>query len=639
MASRSLTVAAWILVALPGLLLCVGCHQPAAEQIPPQTVAAAARLSDTISVDDLKTTVTFLASDECAGRLTGTPGARRASQYIATAFSDAGLLTLPGFDGYYEPFDFAAGVRAAPKGNSLEVISAPDSASVGPCTMDEDFRPLAFSGNGSVEGDVVFVGYGLVEPQAAGHGYDSYANLDVKGKIVLALRYLPEEISPERRQELSLYAGERYKAKQAADRGAVAFLLVTGLNSPNPGAVIPLRESDRTDSLSIPAVSISGATADRLLAAGGTDLATAQTLLDGGEINPHAGSDLPGLRLRVETTLDHIRETCRNVAGIVPPSGGVEEYVLVGAHYDHLGHGEVTGSMAHKGEEGEIHNGADDNASGTSVVLELAAAFAEARRAADPNAPPRRGIIFACWSGEELGVIGSGRFAARPPIPLDRIKAYVNFDMVGRVQNNKLILQAVGSSPAWRPLIERRNVTAGFNLVLQNDPYLPTDSTTFYTQGIPSLAFFSDLHEDYHRPTDDVEQLNFPDLQRVALFARKLIEDVSAPDAQLAYARVERSTPVGERGGHRSYTGTVPDMAAGDIKGVRLADVRPGAPADKAGLKSGDVIIEFAGKEIANLQDYADALVGAKIGQPVGVVVLRDGQRVESTITPTARPD
>ncbi|MCP4251123.1 MAG: M28 family peptidase [bacterium] len=621
-----------------GCWVAAGCASRELDWIPPETTSAATALSPDITVDDLRTDVAFLASDECDGRLTGTPGVLRAAQYIAAAYQRAGLTKAPGLKGYDQPFEFTAGVRLAKGKNRMEILASTGADAATVCKLDEDFTPLAFSGNGLAEGEVVFVGYGLVEPGSGGKGYDSYAGQDVTGKVVLALRYLPEDITPERRQELSLVASMRYRAKLAADRGAKGFLMVTGPNSPKPGRLLRLRTSSRTSPVSIPVASITGALADRLLAAAGTDLGSLQTMLDGGQVNPHTVATVPGLRVRLNTQVDHVRKSCRNVVGLLPPTGGCDEYIVVGAHYDHIGHGENLGSMARQGEENQVHNGADDNASGTSVVLELAGAIAEARRQSD-GGKPQRGIIFACWSGEELGLIGSSHFVSHPPIDLGRIKAYYNFDMVGRVRDNKLIMQAVGSSPAWRRLIERKNVTAGFDLVLQNDPYLPTDATAFYTSGVPGLAFFTDIHEDYNRPTDDPDTLNYDDMHRIAKFARRLIDDTARDDFEVAYARVERAAPKGTRGGHRAYTGTIPDMASSDVEGVKLSDVRPGGPADQAGMKGGDIIVEFAGQKIANLQDYSDALIGAKVGQATKVVVLRAGQRIELTITPSTKSD
>jgi hypothetical protein len=616
----------------------VGCQQATVDPVAQEAVAAAG-LSPEILAEDARAHVGYLASDECAGRLTGTAGASRAGQYIAAAFGAAGLEPLSGKNGYFQPFEFLAGVEMVSGANSMEVAQAGEVGEAGPCMLDDDFRPLAFSANGTAEGEVVFVGYGIVEPQAKGGSYDSYTGLDVTGKIVLALRYLPEDITPQRRQELSIYAGNRYKAKIAADRGAKGFLLVTGPNSPNAGKLVKLRPSDRVSPVSIVAASISGGAAKHLLKLGELDdLETLQKASDGEAVNPHLLRELGGVSVRVTTQLERIRKTCRNVIGVIPPAGGSTDYVMVGAHYDHIGDGFGLGSLARQGEEGQIHNGADDNASGTAAVLELAAAVADARRNAKASAP-RRGAIFACWSGEELGLIGSGHFANHPPIPLENIIAYFNFDMVGRLRDDKLVVQAVGSSPAWPAMIEQHNRAAAFDLTTQDDPYLPTDTSAFYPKGVPGLSFFTGSHQDYNRPTDDPDTLNYEGLRRIAAFAKCLVDDTASPGVDVAYARVESKAPRRSGGGARAYTGTVPDYAAGDGQGVRLSDVRPGGPADKAGVKGGDVIVKFAGQKILNLQDYSDALIGVKIGRPVEIVVLRNGERLTLTIIPGVRSE
>jgi hypothetical protein len=622
-------------------IFAAGCQQPGNEKVSSSTAAPSAPLSPAISAADLRAEVNFIASDECEGRLTGSPGAARAAQYIAGAFGDAGLQPISRSEGFFQPFDFAAGVSMVPGKSEMRVveqIAASDAGGNQRCELDKDFRPLAFSANGALEAGVVFVGYGLAEPRSAGQGYDSYANLDVKGKVVLALRGLPENASPQRRQELSVYAGDRYKAKLAAEHGAIAFMLVTGPNSANAGEMVKLCPDDREAVAPIVAVSVSGSLAQRLLSKAGLNLKDLQTKHDGEEVNPHAPSALAGVRVRITVELQRLEKTCRNVIGLIPPTGGCDEYVVLGAHYDHIGRGSGLGSLAHQGEEEQIHNGADDNASGVSAVLELAAAVAAERRTGD-RALPRRGAVFACWSGEELGLIGSTYFAGHPAVPLNKVVAYLNFDMIGRLRDNKLILQALGSSPAWRELADRCNAAAGFNLVLQEDPYLPSDATAFYTKGVPVLAFFTGSHEDYNRPTDDPATLNYEGLQRITAFAKCLVDDTTEPGRAIPYARVQQAAPTGSRGGPRAYTGTVPDFAGGDVQGVRIADVRPGGPADQAGLKGGDVIVEFAGSKIANLQDYSDALIGVKIGQAAPIVVERAGERLTLTITPTARPE
>ena len=307
---------------------------------------------------------------------------------------------------------------------------------------------------------------------------------------------------------------------------------------------------------------------------------------------------------------------------------------MLGAHYDHLGRGE-TGGFGIKGEEGMIHNGADDNASGVSTLLELAAHLAE-RRQAHPQ-EFQRGVIFSFWSGEELGLIGSARYAAKPTVDLKQVVAYLNFDMVGRLRENKLTLQGIGSSSVWKKLIERRNVLAGFDLTLQEDPYLPTDTTSFYPKGIPVLALFTGSHEEYHRPADDPDTLNYEGIERIARFAGNIVRDLSKGGERPDYVKVEKSDQGGSRDAIRVYLGTIPDYASEDVKGVLLSGVRGGGPADKAGLKAGDIIVHFAGKKITNIYDYTYALDAVKIGKPVDVVVLRKGKRVKLSVTPGTR--
>lgn len=277
----------------------------------------------------------------------------------------------------------------------------------------------------------------------------------------------------------------------------------------------------------------------------------------------------------------------------------------------------------------------DDNASGTATVLELAAALAR-ERAEQPSAF-RRGILFALWSGEEIGLIGSAYFAEHSPVPLSNIVACINFDMVGRLRDNKLNLQGIGSSGAWRRWIEKRNVAAGFNLVLQEDPYLPTDVTSFYPKQIPVLNFFTGGHDDYHRPTDKPDTLDYAGMERIARLARGIILDLVKGGERPEYLAVARSDAGGgSRENLRAYLGTIPDYAT-EVAGVKLSGVRTGGPAEKAGLRGGDVIVEFGGQKIANIYDYTYAMDAAKIGQAVAVMVMRDGKRVTLNVTPEMR--
>ena len=282
-----------------------------------------------------------------------------------------------------------------------------------------------------------------------------------------------------------------------------------------------------------------------------------------------------------------------------------------------------------------IHNGADDNASGVSTLLEMAAQLAE-RRQSHPQ-EFQRGVIFSFWSGEELGLIGSDRYAAKPTVDLKQVVAYLNFDMVGRLRENKLTLQGVGSSSVWKKLIERRNVIAGFDLTLQQDPYLPTDTTSFYPKGIPVLAWFTGSHEEYHRPADDPDTLNYEGIERVTRFASNMVRDLTKGGERPDYVKVEKSTKGGNRDAIRVYLGTIPNYASEDVKGVLLSGVRGGAPADKAGMKAGDIIVRFAGKDIANIYDYTYALNAVKVGKPVEIEVIRKGKRIKLTVTPVSQ--
>jgi Tol biopolymer transport system component len=605
------------------------------ESLVTSAAIGSASLSPEISTNDLAAIVGYLASDALEGRFTGSKGAELAADFIARQFRAAGLQPLGTNGGFFQPFEFNAGVRIMTNANRLSFGFTNRTAS-STFEVERDFRPLSFTANSEAAGEVVFVGYGLSAPGKAGEGYDSYAGVNVSNRIALVLRYVPEEVDTKRRAELNRYAGLRYKAMLARERGASAVLFVTGPNSPNAGELVGLSSDGALSGSGIVAVSISSNVANALLAGSGKDLKTLQNRLDKEDPHAESGFDLPNVRVRVATSVEHLKKTDRNVLGFLSSAGGEidGEMVLVGAHYDHLGLGEA-GAMKRAGEEHSIHAGADDNASGTAAVLELVAACARERREHPDRL--RRGIIFALWSGEEIGLIGSTQFAEHPPVPFTNIVAYLNFDMVGRLRENKLSLQGVGSSSTWRKLIERRNVAAGFNVALQDDPYLPTDTTSLYAKGTPVLNFFTGSHEDYHRPTDKPATLNYDGLERITRFARAILLDLVSAASRPDYLAVARSDASGgSRENLRAYLGTIPDYAT-EVAGVKLSGVRAGGPADKAGVRGGDIIVEFAGQKIANIYDYTYAMDAVKIGQPVSVIVVREGKRLPLKVTPEAR--
>mgnify|MGYP003578433583 CR=1 FL=1 len=234
-----------------------------------------------------------------------------------------------------------------------------------------------------------------------------------------------------------------------------------------------------------------------------------------------------------------------------------------------------------------------------------------------------------------LGLLGSNAFVTRPPVPIDQLAAYLNFDMVGRVTDNKLTVQATGTSEIWPKVLEQANVAAGFDLTLQPDPYQPTDVSSFNSVSVPSLAFFTGAHTEYHKPTDTAEKINYEDLDRVSQLAVSIVKRLDAADAP-QFTKVDQKMESGGRTGLRLFTGTIPDYAT-DVKGLLLGGVVGGGPAEQAGLQKGDVIIEIAGQSITNIYDYTYALELLKIGQPAKVVYMRGGEKRETTLTPAAR--
>ncbi len=570
--------------------------------------------------------VEFLAADALEGREAGSPGERRAADYLAAQLARLGAVPLPGRADMFLPFEFTAGSR---DGGSVMTLERPGDAAGVPMRI----QALSFSDDASVTGAVAFAGYGIVIPESQNLPYDSYAGLDVTDKVVVVLRYFPEDADEKTRAILARYSDLRYKAMAARQRGARALLVVTGPRSPNAGEFVPMTFDTALAGSGIPAASIRGTDADALFARAPKPLRQAQEDLDAG--NPHvAGFEIPGVTLAVKTVVERERRTARNVVAYMPATpqaaNADKPWVAIGAHYDHLGRGGGGNSLASKDEVAGIHHGADDNASGTAAVLAIVQTLAESAQ------PRRRNVIVGFWSAEEIGLIGSNAFVTAPPVSLNQIAAYFNFDMVGRMQDNRLVVQATGTSPVWGRLLERANVAAGFDLVAQPDPYQPTDVTTFNAVGIPSLAFFTGSHADYHKPSDTAEKINYADLDRLVAMAASLLRVVVADEAAPMFTKVEQPVMRGTLAGVRVTTGTIPDYAT-EVKGLLLSDVVGGGPAAQAGLMKGDVIVEIAGKTIANIYDYTYALELLRVNQPVAVVYMRGGQRRETQLTPAAR--
>ena len=656
-------------------------------------LAAAEATTDEFTAADIGRHVDYLTRPELGGRMTGTEGERRATAYVAAYLDSLGFEPAGPDGSWFQTFDFPAGAELG-SGNRLTI----DDQEI---ELNGQWRPLSFSGDGDfAAAEVVFAGYGLVAPAGENiEPYDSYADLDVENKWVVVLRDMPQEISSELRQHLARYSSPRRKASVARDLGARGVLFVAG---PTSGVNHELIRFDRDASqagVSMAVVSIDNAAAARLLSAAEKSLADVQRSLDGGE--PAIGFEIPGVSVAASIAIERKTATGRNVLGRLrtaagpdrkaaegtdaapaeppaesgeseaPPSNG-RPLVIVGAHIDHLGVGGGTSSLARDDERDQVHVGADDNASGVAAMLEIAQYLA--RQQKQGRLVADRDLLIAAWSGEELGLFGSQAFvkaffelypdAPRVPNPFGdvvndpqarmiaaahgmtdddepltaAVAAYLNLDMVGRLRD-KLIVQGVGSSPAWADEVQRRNVPVGVPLQLDKTATrLPTDAASFVPREVPVLAAFTGAHEDYHTPRDTPEKLNYEGAAKIAhlfgLLARGVLTADEPPTFELDEDAQPSEVP---RANLTAYLGTIPDYVAGDIKGLKLSGVAGEGPAAKAGLQGGDVIIELAGRKIEDIYDYTFAIEALKIGTAVKVVVVRDGKERELEVTPAAR--
>lgn len=623
-----------------------------AKEVQDQATEAAKLSSAEYSPTDVARHVAYLCRPELEGRMTGSRGEKMATEYVAAYFDHLGLKPAGGEGSFFQPFEFPAGASLGPN-NTLRSSIADRPSEL---TLDKDWRPLSFSGSGSFDSQsLVFAGYGITAPQSAEQeGYDSFAHLDVKDKWVVVFRFLPESISPERRQFLTAFASLRDKARRARDLGARGLIVVSGPTSRVREQLVPLQRDSALAGTSLAVVSVTDEVARRWFSAADKDLNEIQTKLDSGE--PVAGFELPA---KVEATIDveQVMQIGRNAVGRLQvgdrPS---EQTIVVGAHIDHLGTG-TSSSLARDDEKGQIHFGADDNASGVAVMMEIAehlVALPPEERSA-----LKRDIIFAAWSGEELNLQGSKHFVAqlqaeasggtptaktasgdqttsKPASIYPRVAAYVNMDMVGRFQKT-LVLQGLGSSDFWRKEIQRLSLVAELPVTPLDETSLPTDSTSFYLAGVPIIAAFTGAHSDYHSPRDTPEKLDYDRAAQIARFMGSMAHSLAAADAPPSFIQTKAETaPQQPRAGARVYMGTIPDYAS-EVKGVLISGTNGGSPAEKAGLKANDVIVELAGLKIENIQDYAAALRVLRIDESVKIVVQRGDEKLTLEIIPTSR--
>jgi hypothetical protein len=575
--------------------------------------------------------IKFLASPELKGRASGSPELEKAAKYIADHFRADGLQPPSGYSGYLQPFQITTSA-ALGRSNRFEVSAGADSQDL---ELSKDFVPFNFSSSGKVSGHVVFAGYGITAPE---YNYDDYAGLDVKGKFVIVIAHEPQETDAKSVFEGKVFtdhAQSYSKAANARAHGAKGVILVRDLMNHKQ-----LHEELETFGLAngpadagIPFVQVRQEVAQQWFRASGKDIAELETAIDS-DLKPRS-FELKDVEIREYVDVERAVKTVNNVAGYLP--GQTDEYIIVGAHYDHLGLGGQF-SMA-PSLTGTVHPGADDNASGTAGVLELAHYFSRQPK-------QKRGILFMTFAGEELGLLGSGYYANHPELPLAKAVTMINLDMIGRAKDGRVYIGGAGSGSTLRASLDtltpRRKLKIDYS---DNSSSASSDHTSFSAKQVPVLFFFSGLHGDYHKPSDTWDKIDSADavelLQLVADVATRLDNDPGRPKfVRVVDKNNPHSGDIGgvssSGGGYGPNFGSIPDFAE-PPKGVRFADVKEGSPAAVAGLKAGDILVNFGDKDIANLYDFTYALRAHKPGDEVTVTVLRNDKPFTVNVKLTER--
>ncbi len=567
----------------------------------------------------------FLAGDQCEGRGITTKGINLAADYIAQEFKKAGLKPAGGEGSYFQPFHITGSAKLGqPNKVVLKGPLGQDIALEMGTGRTQHFTVVAFGASGKLTAPLVFAGYGITSKEPA---YDDYAGLDVAGKVVVLLRRVPH-------QQNSLVgkfpggmnhpqAALQSKAANAELHKAAAVIFVND----NVGAA---ESSDQLmdfsytaqsrDPSTLPVVHLRRHLVNSMVrSTTGQDLSEIEKGIDR-EFQPRSFA-LDGWTCEINTSVEREKTEVKNVIGVLEGAGPLaDETVVIGAHYDHLGYG-GPGSLA-RGVKA-IHNGADDNASGTAMLIELARRFADV--------PERKGrrLVFMAFTAEESGLLGATHYCNKQPLfPLDKTTTMVNMDMVGRLREDKLIIYGAGTAKGFPELLDELNKKHQFKIVKHTaiaDNFSSSDHEAFYRQGVPVFHFFTDTHPQYHRPSDKVETLNVPGMSKITDYVEELTAHVATVQDRPEYVRVARSaTPTPRMAGPR--LGIMPTY--GDEKeGVLLGGVSENGPGAKAGLKANDRIIEIAGKPVANIQAYMTAMGGFKKGDAVEITIVREGKK------------
>ena len=569
--------------------------------------------------------IKYLASDKLKGRGDGTKELDEAAQYIAKHFKKFGLKPAGDNGTYLQRFKITVGAQMGPN-NSVTYQSGVTRSAL----SAQDFVPFSFSEAVTVQAPLLFAGYGITAPE---FNYDDYKGVDAKGKIVLVLRHEPQENdekSVSAGKQLTTHAEIVNKAIIARNHGAVGMILVNDLGNHPGEADELLRFGTLTgpEEMQVAALQVKAAVVDEWLKPAGKSLEELRHAIDK-DLSNHSFALPPSAQVALSVDIKRVRKEVSNVIGAV--AGEDEKLagqcIVVGAHYDHLGLGDQH-SLA-PSQIGQIHHGADDNASGTSAVLELADGLGHGR------ARPAHTLLFITFAGEETGLLGSNYYTNHPACSLDKTLAMLNMDMIGRVSKNKLYVGGTGTSPGFKKLVEDADRNVGFDLSYSGSGYGASDHMSFTVRSLPVLFFFSGLHSDYHKPSDTWEKINAEDGAKVVRLVAQVVEGLDQLKEKPQFVRVAEPTApaMGGGGGYGPYFGSIPDFGEAEHGGVKFADVRDGSPAAKAGFKAGDILIDFGGKQIDNLYDFTYALRAHKPGDKVSVTVLRNGEKVTREVT------
>jgi hypothetical protein len=574
-----------------------------------QSIFAQVRSNPEITSAEIKEHISFFASDELKGRYTGTEECFKAAEYIENEFESFGLL--PFFDdNYMQVFPFIANVELTGN-NELKITSGDNSYTP---KLFHEFITISYSGVVNTEGSLVFAGYGISAPDLE---YDDYDGIDVTDKVVLVLREHPEMNVPH--SKFDAHSTLRRKATVARDKGATAIIFVNAYNPhKDEDELVNLRYDQAGSITEFGIVNIKRSFGEKLFEMYDFNLKEYQTAIND-SLQP-SSFDFKDVTVNLSTEVKHVVVDSWNVAGYLKGNDPElkDQYIIIGAHFDHLGMGE--NNSLYTGDEPQIHNGADDNASGTSGILELAEKFSAHKDEL------KRTIVFAAFSGEEEGLLGSTYFADNMPVATRDVAMMINMDMIGRLNDeNSLIVYGTGTSSSLEDVLNKNN-SYEFKLTFNDEGYGPSDHSSFYGKKIPVLFFFTGTHEDYHKPSDDIETINFDGEEQVLKYVYDVAFDIDNNVTKPDYIAVKRKD-TGRVSGIKVKVGTIPDFAS-NVDGYKISGVSEGSPAQVAGLTGGDIIIKFGEKKISNIYDFTYALGDYVPGDSVVVVVRRGEEEI-----------